>query len=371
MIGWINMNFDNPYDYLQWEYTRLNAKQKDLSSLDLDDFFEKARSMYGAENSGLYESDKTLFKGIREEASKLDLPIKEQDRHSYWLLQRHSQNVIQVAKENNIHISGSVVLGTLPITDLDAFVHPFPQEVILVALSQGLFQFLYLMGRVVSSFFTRNDDGSDKSKMAFNLDKDTVIENLRENRAGHAKFIEAIILYYAYRDLSFSKTYYEKDQNLNLSGLLWDTAEFFIVAHEYAHIILDHLAPKEYAAKRYLSDDSMLYKVIRNWSEELSADGLAFQLVMAYNQKSGYGLLGCYLGIEFVFACLNILGSEASETHPSNEMRINNIRQSLKNSLPQKSEMILEQGKVIEDIINELWNRNKKTIQDLYNHLSK
>ncbi|WP_313560492.1 hypothetical protein [Ruminiclostridium cellobioparum] len=83
----------------------------------------------------------------------LNLPVDEQDRDTYWLLNRHSENIMQIIKENNINMLDNIVLDTLPIQELNACACQFPNEQMLIVLNQGLFRFLYLMGRVVSSFF--------------------------------------------------------------------------------------------------------------------------------------------------------------------------------------------------------------------------
>ncbi|WP_313560490.1 hypothetical protein [Ruminiclostridium cellobioparum] len=199
---------------------------------------------------------------------------------------------------------------------------------------------------------------------------------MKSNKEGHTKFIEAIILYFVYRDLSFSKTYFEKDNNMNLAGILWDNAELFVVAHEYSHIILDHLSIEKEITKRYLFDYSMLYEVVRNWNEEFSADKLALQTTLAYNNnKAGYGSFCCFLGIEFLFSCLSLIEEATncgcSETHPSAEMRINKLRQNLSSIIPDDAETIISGTCIIRDIVSDLWNTNKEMIYDIYNKILK
>jgi hypothetical protein len=352
---------DNPYEYLKWEYSRQKNKKVDLKEVDIDTLFNLIKDRY--DNVEFYEKDKNLFKKLKKIAINLNTPISEQDSAEYLILNRHSEDIIKVANENNIFIPNGIILGTLPLNYLDAFTRVFPQGQRLIALSEGLFLFLYSMGRVVSSFFTKINDDKDKSYATFDFNKDSINENLKTNKKGYNLFLETLILYFLYKDLSFSKIYYEEDTNINLSAVLWDTAELFIVAHEYSHIILGHLPAENNFTKRFLDDNSMLYQVVRNWSEEFSADILAFQLTMAKNQKSGYGLFACYLGIEFLFACLNIIEKvynvEFSETHPSAQMRIENLRQHFKSALPNKSQTIIDGTSVVGEIMAALWNNNK------------
>ncbi len=169
------------------------------------------------------------------------------------------------------------------------------------------------------------------------------------------------------------KMYFEKDENMDLSGILWDNAELFVVAHEYSHIILDHLSQNEVFSKRFLYDDSMLYEIIRSWNEELSADELALKIVLAHNQKEKTGLFTGYFGIEFLFICFNIIEKacniEFSETHPSSNMRINNLRKCLKEIAPEEYDTIITGSKIIEEIGLYLWDANKEIIYDLCNKL--
>ena len=353
--------FDNPYEYLEWEYCRQKNKKVDFKKANIDTLFNLIKDKY--DNVEFYEKDKNLFKKLKEIAINLNTPISEQDSAGYFILNRHSENIIKVANENNIFIPNGIILGTLPLNYLDAFTCVFPQDQRLIVLSEGLFLFLYSMGRVVSSFFSKINEDENKSYVTFDFNKDSINENLKTNKKGHNLFLEILILYFLYDDLSFSKIYYEEDVNINLSSVLWDTAELFIVAHEYSHIILGHLSAEKNFSKRFLDDNSMLYQVVRNWIEEFSADTLAFQLTMAKNQKSGYGLFSCYLGIEFLFACLDIIEKiykdEFSETHPSAQMRIENLRQYFKSALPNKSQTIIDGTGVVREIMTTLWNINK------------
>lgn len=361
----------DPYEYLRWEYA--NCKKRKPKNLSLDTYFERVKDIYGDQQKELFESDKVLFKKLEELSSQLDLPIEEQDEKSYWLLNRHSSNVNEILKENNIVIPNKVILGTLPTNDFNAFVSPFSNGEILVVLNEGLMEFVYLMGRVISSFFSKKDNENKKNNITFDLNPENVIINLRSNKLGNSKFIEALVLFLAYRDLSLSKMYFEKDENMDLSGILWDNAELFVVAHEYSHIILDHLSPNKVFSKRLLYDDSMLYEIIRSWNEEFSADELALKIVLAHNQKERTGLFTGYLGIEFLFVCFDIIEKacniEFSDTHPSSNKRINNLRKNLKEIAPEEYDTIINGSKIIEEIGLYLWDVNKEIIYDLCNKL--
>lgn len=364
------MNYENAYDYLQWEYSRLTTKTKNIEPKDFDIFFEKEKYKYGSENADLYESSKILFKKLAKIASELKLPIEEQNRSKYAILKRHSENMDKVLKENNFEPPYDIVLGTLPINELNAFVRSFPNGQMLIALNEGLIDFIYLMGRVVASFFTKTDENNDTDTITFTLNEEVIAEALENNKNGHTKFIETLVLYFAYENLHISSIYYEKDNNKHLSGVLYDNAELFVVAHEYSHILLDHLSPNRELIKHFLDEDSSLYQLIRNWTDEYSADALAVQSVLAYNRNTLNGWMCGYLGVELCISCLEVIEKffniDSSETHPSAGMRRVNIQKTLKQLLPlEHSKQILDNSKFIQDIISTLWNMHKDTIHNI------
>ncbi|HBX22450.1 MAG TPA: hypothetical protein DEF34_02260 [Desulfotomaculum sp.] len=229
------------------------------------------------------------------------------------------------------------------------------------------------MGRIVASLFQKKDDINNKSKVIFDFNKKKIRRNLKNNKKANAKFIEALVLYFAYRDLTLSKVYFEKDENMDLSGILWDNAELFVVAHEYSHIILGHLSPNQAFSRRFLHTDSMLYEVIMSWNEEFSADELALKIVFAHSQNDRKGVFAGYLGIELLFVCFDIIEKVcnvmSSETHPLANLRIHNLRKCLKNILPEQHETFFDGSEIIEEIGLYLLNTNKETVYDLLHKL--
>lgn len=367
--------YDNPYNYLKSEYLRLNYKKSSLKNINLDDLFKITEKSYDNKEKKLFESDKILFKKLKEEVVKFNLPIDEQEPCSFVILDKHSKSVIQVLGKNNICVQGKIGVGTLPLNDLNAYACDFSKEVKLVAVNQGLFQFVYLMGRVVSSFSKEEFDNNNQKALSFNFDMKEFDENLKYNVKGNAKFLEVLILYFINRDLYKSKTYYEEDQRLYLSSMLYDNAELFVVAHEYAHIISYDLSHEKHINKRFLDDESRLYAVKRNWNDEFQADQIALQITLAREDEMNFGLFGNYIGIEFLFACLDIIekiylgisNDNISETHPPATIRMESLRNYLKKILPEGSDTLINGGKVISYILNELWDENKSTFYKIYN----
>lgn len=372
-------SYEDPYSYLKSEYLRLNYKKHTLIGINLDEYFEINQNIYGNDERELFESDKILFQQLKEMSEKLDLPIDEQDDSTFWLLNRHSNIVTKVMKENNIILNQNIILGTLPINDLNALTCEFSENERLVALNQGLFQFVYLMGRMISSLFLEIDNNKTKNSLNFNLKIKLIDGKIKFDKGDNEKFLEVLTLYFVYENLFKSKTYFEKDKNMILSACLWDNAELFVVAHEYAHISMDELSGKKDMKRRFLDDDSKLYEVIRDWNEEFKADQIALQIILTRSDDFDSGLVGNYLGVEFLFACIDIIerinvkinGEKLSETHPSARIRIKNLRKFLKVILPQNADNLINGSKIISDILMELWEQNEEHFYKIYKIKSK
>lgn len=372
-------SYEDPYSYLKSEYLRLNYKKHTLIGINLDEYFEINQNIYGNDERELFESDKILFQQLKEMSEKLDLPIDEQDDSTFWLLNRHSNIVTKVMKENNMILNQNIILGTLPINDLNALTCEFSENERLVALNQGLFQFVYLMGRMISSLFLEIDNNKTKNSLNFNLKIKPIDGKIKFDKGDNEKFLEILTLYFVYENLFKSKTYFEKDKNMILSACLWDNAELFVVAHEYAHISMDELSNKKEMKRRFLDDDSKLYEVIRDWNEEFKADKIALQIILTRSDDFDSGLVGNYLGVEFLFACIDIIerinvkinGDKLSETHPYARIRIENLRKFLKVILPQNADNLINGSKIISDILMELWEQNEEHFYKIYKIKSK
>jgi len=367
-------SYDNPYNYLRSEYSRLNSKKDILKHRDLVDCFESLKDLYGDKESELFESDKILFKKLKKMESASTLPIAEQEKATFCLLNRHSENIVEIIKKNNLYVPSKIVLGTLPMNTLDALTYSFSEDEILVSLNQGLFTFLYLMGRAVSSFFKTTYSGINKRKLELNINLNVIAENLKSNTKGNSEFLEALILYFVDKNFDDSKTYFEQDKKIPISCCLWDNAECFVVAHEYGHIIAENISPKKDISRKPSDEESRLYEIVSNWNDEFEADQIALEIILQNKDEVGLGVFGNYLGVEFLFACLDIIERidnedskiEFSETHPPAKSRINNLRNHLKNDYPSEADNLLSWSSPVSYILNELWDRNKDDFYKRY-----
>ncbi|MBU3137833.1 hypothetical protein KPL39_16360 [Clostridium gasigenes] len=360
--------FDTPNNYLKSEYSRLNYNNEiDIRKIDLDKLFKDAKNLYGVEQTKLFESDKILFKELKKIASYLKVPIDEQERSTFWIMNRHCENVEKILKQNNISVPKNITIGTLPLPDLNAFVSEFSDDRKLMVLNRSLIEMLYLMGRITSSCFSITDEDNKKNTLTINFDKSIIDKRLKTDTRYSIRFLDVLMSYFTYQKLPLSEIYFEEDNKKIFSESLYSNGEFFIVAHEYAHIMNNDLYSKTDIEKKIPNISPELYTVVTNWIEEFEADKVALEIALVNNSEGAFGLLPNYLGVEFLFACFNIIEEidmkinnfEFSETHPSAQMRIESLRVHIENTLPNEAEKLLNGSEIIPYVLNTLWNENK------------
>lgn len=119
-------------------------------------------------------------------------------------------------------------------------------------------------------------------------------------------------------DCVYDSRYMLFEEDVKTSAYLW------IVAHEYAHLLLGHLnSEKKNLVNRYINDVSV-EEACFQWKEELDADYLAALVVMA-SDYSYFKISGIYLAL----MCLKICGfdqeTEGISTHPPVNQRLENL----------------------------------------------
>lgn len=354
------MRFYTPDEYLDKVHSQ-SLQAKNLY-IDVQECFNSIKKDYGNENP--YGSDKILFRKIQEFASNLEVRkdfVKQQNEQALFMVKRHAKRVVKILENKNMKINNSKIkLAPITFGDTDVFAKKFPNGETLIATNRAIFDFLYLMGRIITSLATKVSIEREGELIteSFDLEEELIEYELKNNKRVHIEFINAITLYLTSNRINKSELYEEKDENISLSHILYDVAEFFIIAHEYAHIVLGHIDGKEVS------------KEVR-FNREFDADKLALEIVLEHSIAKEYYSTFSLLGIEFLFQCFDILNKvnhkEENKTHPSPEERIYNLRTELKNTFPKYKEEIEDWAEVTGYIINTLWEKNKEAINNIYN----
>jgi len=350
--------------YLQRTCSMITLKElkKLPSSRVPPEFLEEAVESYigNLVNEKKLKELKAAVKRYFEETRSAPMPTEYQEKILYFLLQKFSDEVVRIAREANFQISEKIVVGTLPTGEVNARAIRVPSGGIIIALNYGLFLFIHLLAKAVSSFFPLKTDKDNK--LVFSISDDDVTRYLGANSEGHVRFVDVLLAYVVLGDPSYARQYFQKGPHFILTSVMRDIAEFFVVAHEYSHLFLNHCA-MEPRFQRKLLGQVKVNEIVRSWKDEMEADNLALQITLAYGQTCGYDLSLSYMGTDFLFSCMEIVeeasGSGPSPTHPLANDRRESLRKWISDNFKEQSSAALKLGNITQRLMTKLWTRNK------------
>ncbi len=266
-----------------------------------------------------------------------------------------------------IETPNGVVFGLLPTKEVNAVTIKAAGGYV-VLLNSGLLFLIYDLVEVIPLFFPAEEVREEKGELShrFNLDIDQILEALYSNKQAHLLFLETLIdcLIFGRPRTSYPKSRAQE----YLASLIRDTAVAFVLSHEYAHVLIDDAVSKQ--PEKKMIGDVEVQRIPRNWSEELAADYGAFMTTLAFFRKRGWDLSLSYLGIDFVFCCMEIaeqaLGMPKLLTDPSPNVRRGKLRELLRKDHPDKSAVLPLCG-IYQMILAELWRLD----QHIYDKFSK
>ncbi|SOE07429.1 hypothetical protein [Streptomyces sp. Ag109_G2-15] len=164
----------------------------------------------------------------------------------------------------------------------------------------------------------------------------------------------------------------------NFAGMLRDSLEYFVVGHEYAHIISGHLDSA--VRRRGVLPVEEAEVLAYSWRQEFDADLLGMVLSLnAGVEHDNRDLWVGFLGISLFFDALDVMdravallqtGDEHARqlgSHPPSDLR----KQCLRAFLPRMADadrvrMALELADIQGQIIRELWARTRPALLDLH-----
>ena len=168
----------------------------------------------------------------------------------------------------------------------------------------------------------------------------------------------------------------------NLAQLLCTSLEYFVLGHEYAHILLGHLETG--ATRRGVLPAAEAEALVCSWQEELAADWLGSVLSINANIEHEHVDMDFgFLGISLFFDALDVMdravallqtGDENARqlgSHPPSELRKQRLRDflpALGGSEPANAgrvEAALLLAEVQAEIIRMLWERTRPILLDL------
>lgn len=215
-----------------------------------------------------------------------------------------------------------VTFGLLPTGQVSGRACAVPAGGLIVAIDDGLFNFVYSLAKAIAALcevtVTKEADGGAEVNVSW-IDND-IARSLQNNEDANRRWLEILfatfILGYPnqcpVRPLLGDRAY--------LSTTLTTAVEFFVVAHEFGHLILGHYERGHLASKRMVPGGFEYDEFETARAEELEADRIGLELLRDYHKSRGLSLDNTRWAVWFWAGCLNVIElmyGGPSRTHPS------------------------------------------------------
>lgn len=207
------------------------------------------------------------------------------------------------------------IFGTVPSGAVNALLLPGGTEYIVVFPS-GLFAFAALMGRSVARTLQYSGVSQGilphaplQSFYGFSF-ADEIRESLRHDAEGAKCFTEALLSYVRF-GLPEASAMPELDPARDfLASLVYRFFLEFVIAHEYGHILRNHLMGL--AAPDVPEGASAARRIIWDWRHECEADVAGCALMLAGARKRVTNLAAVLMGIEVFLSCYEMIDRAVS-----------------------------------------------------------
>lgn len=270
------------------------------------------------------------------------------------------------------------LFGTLPTNQVNGMAMAIPENPCkLIIIETGLFGFANLMCKVVASSFVFEKD--ERGMSSFSMDINQCRQQIEDNPLIPERFFDVLTAYVVLGNPHFAKPYFLEQRYDGLSTLLRNGFEYFVIAHEFGHLIAGHLDTKE--KKDYNIAGNTTEEIVTNWNQEFEADLIGTNILINVMRRRGFDMSLSYWGIEVFFGCLDVVektlsvlrtgatGEQSlSETHPPTLMRRQRIREAMTKSFDKQTvDSVLAITSVVEQVIGHLWDKTEPHIIRLYN----
>lgn len=284
------------------------------------------------------------------------------------LIWNASRCVILGAAKIGTKVEDDVVFGSLASHDVNAQAVGAPGGGHLILVNSGLFRLLSGLCFGLTLAMPHKGKNSAGYNM-FSISPD--ISLLEENRDAHEAFVSAVTCFANNSRLPGSLVPYAiSDPRLHLFLDTFLVAVAFVVAHEYAHIILKHEYKEggtgEVRIREYASGKREVWMPTHAQVQELQADALGLLICLkAFHPRLDPASI--FLGVDLFLCSANIVevltGSAASRSHPDMNERWNNVGAVAREACGDEAwKSMTDTSLDVRAIVNHLWECNQERL---------
>ena len=232
----------------------------------------------GSESGHSYSSLYQNFVSVLNKA----LPTRYEDPNSLAILDPVVQQV-ETLGGGAVPLSTRPRFGTLPAESLNARTILVPDSTLtLTVLNSQLFSFCYEYLKIGLKTVEFREEGKN---LELDYSDQTFEHGARQDKqlfVRLSKFFEDTV---NHRRIKSQELAGPHEAPLLLPMV--NAMEFFLVAHEYAHIALGHVSPQQDAVQVTGLNNQSVTAIRRTWGQEAAADGYAFSLLDKYLSSKG------------------------------------------------------------------------------------
>lgn len=230
------------------------------------------------------------------------------------------RDVEQATNRLGYEVPEEVIFGVLPTGRVNGLVCPVPAGGLIVAIDDGLFNFLYGLAKAVAMFYTVTvmNDG-----LNFTLADQDLPTAVQENEEANIRWTETLTATFIYGYPNYAPLHPLWGSRALLVSHLVTPLELFIVAHEYGHLVLGHCDDNRSTSKWRMSGSVDIEEYKTTQAEELEADRVGLEILREHQRHAGLTVDNTRWVICFWAGCLNILEEMLGQwpTHPSASTR--------------------------------------------------
>ena len=315
-----------------WSSLEVSEALKDKSTLRerLEWSTNNLANLSGLQGAELEEFQAQIAR-VRAEIQNVQLPTGIGNPAFHWVLAQVVRDVDRTVTRLGHKVPDQVAFGALPTGQVNGIACPVPAGGVIVALDDGVFMFLSLLAKAVTTFYGAEitPDGGQ----TFTLIDSDIPRAVETNEDGNRRWLEALVATFAYTHPEFAPWRPPSQEHAVMLSLLLTSAERFIVAHEFAHLILGHLEPDRRTSTRRLPAEAEVEYIQTRKEEEFEADQLGLEILREFHRQEGVSVGATRAVICFVFGCLTAFESTAvlegmvvqTDTHPTPSERLDRL----------------------------------------------
>ncbi|MEJ2852588.1 MULTISPECIES: hypothetical protein [unclassified Saccharothrix] len=344
------------------------------------------RQIHELHSDGLPPEEARVVREAAEqalEAAAGNVLSKYEDPFMISILRDVADRVEAACREAGVPLPDRPLLGTLPHGDVNArtMLVPGTGEHLVLFESQ-LILFAHLAAKAVVEALPLGE--LDDGRLSFDLDTAHIRAALEAEPRLAARFVEVLLGYAVTGRPGFARQYLQSRKREALTRIFRNALEFFVLGHEYGHIVSRHLGERRLVAGMDIGGDDaeeLPEEVLYSWKQELEADVRGVEYAIPPTIRAGYDLtLGYAAGPDFYFTLMDVFsramqllrtGTEEvplATSHPPAALRREALRRSLRDFLGDAADGPLHLATTLQEVVEGLWAFARPTVLNAREH---